>query len=194
MKKIIVTIGMFLFGITIVFLSSCNNESTTKTTPEVAKSAQDSSQTYKDMVGDNPNAEADIKVVSDFVNSLVSGDTVKAKAILADTYMGYGPSPDDSSNSEQEIIAWQQNYKTQSNRKISFVTETFSVKSGDLKGDWVALWGDYSFTQDGKDIKFPLQYTARVNNGKIETDRVYYDRLYIVQKLGFKVTPPSVKK
>ena len=68
------------------------------------------------------------------------------------------------------------------------------MKTGDLKGNWVSLWGDYSFTQNGKDLKFPFQYTARVTKGKIDIDRIYYDRLYILQTLGYKVTPPENNK
>lgn len=38
-----------------------------------AAQAQNTSR-YKDVVVDNPTAEADMKVVGDFVNALVSGD------------------------------------------------------------------------------------------------------------------------
>jgi hypothetical protein len=149
---------------------------------------------YKDFIADNPDAEADMKVVADFVNALTSADTDKAKSLLANGYLGYGPAPTDSSTARETITAWQENYKTQTGRKISFVSETFRVLQGDLKGDWVSLWGDYSFTQDGKSITFPLQYTARVSGGKITTDRVYYDRLFILQSLGYTVTPPDKGK
>jgi len=159
-----------------------------------AQSTPSSNPRYKDVVVENPNAEADMKLVSDYVNSLVSGDTVKAKTLMASSYKGYGPSVADSANREQTISGWQQNYKKQSNRKVGFVTQTFRVKSGDLQGDWVSVWGDYSFTENGKDIKFPFQYTARVTKRKIDTDRIYYDRLYIFQALGFKVTPPESNK
>ena len=80
------------------------------------------------------------------------------------------------------------------NRKVSFVTQTFKVLLGDLKGSWVSLWGNYSFTQGGKNVSFPFQYTARVSSGKIDTDRIYYDRMFIMQTLGFKVTPPEPAK
>lgn len=161
------------------------------TTKLKAQNTNGSQPGYKDMVADNPNAEADIQVVSDFLNALTDAHLDKAKSLLADNYLGYGPAPTDSSTVEQTMSAWQQNYTTQSNRKISFVTETFRVLSGDLKGDWVSVWGDYTFTENGKTVKFPLQYTARVTGGKIDTDRAYYDRLYIIQQLGYTVTPPA---
>ena len=160
-------------------------------TYKVKAQATTAQPSYKEMVGETPDAEADMKVVGDFVNALTAGDLVKAKSQLADGYKGYGPAPTDSTNPEQTISNWTENYKTQSDRKVTFVTQTFRVLQGDLKGDWVSLWGDYTFTQSGKTLKFPLQYTARVTNGKIDTDRVYYDRLYIVTSLGYTVTPPA---
>jgi ketosteroid isomerase-like protein len=149
---------------------------------------------YKDRATENPNADADIKIVGDFLNSIVSGDLNKAKSLLTETFKGYGPSPADSSTAEETISSWKENYLTQSNRKVGFVTSTFQVLSGNLKGEWVSVWGNYSFTQDGKNLSFPFQYTARVTDGKIDTDIVYYDRLYILQTLGYKVTPPEKAK
>ncbi|MEO9022149.1 MAG: hypothetical protein ABI237_07285 [Ginsengibacter sp.] len=112
------------------------------TTTIQAQSQKASKPHYKDMVMENPNAEADIQVVSDFVNSLVSGNIATAKAKLAKNYMGYGPSSADSATGDQTIKTWEQDYKTQSNRKVDFVAESFRVKSGALKGNCVSLWGD----------------------------------------------------
>ncbi len=149
---------------------------------------------YKDVVVENPTAEVDMKVVSDFVNSLVSGDLDKAKSLLDPNYIGRGPSKLDSANVEMTITGWQANNKRTSDRKIAFVTQTFKVLSGNLKGNWVSLWGDYTFTQDGKTISFPLQYTALVADGKIMGDQIYYDNLYVVTQLGYTITPPKVEQ
>ena len=119
-----------------------------------AAQAQNTSR-YKDVVVDNPTAEADMKVVGDFVNALVSGDQDKAKSLAAPTYIGRGPSRLDSANIEKAMANWTENYKTQSNCKVTFVTKTFKVLSGNLKGNWVSMWGDYTFTQAGKTITFP---------------------------------------
>jgi len=156
-----------------------------------AQPAQTSQSSYKDVVVENPDADADIKIVGDFLSSLASGDLEKAKSLLSEEFKGYGPAPTDSSTTEQTINSWKELYKTQTNRKVGFVTTTFRVLSGNLKGDWVSVWGNYSFTEDGKNISFPFQYTARVTEGKIDTDFTYYDRLYILETLGYKVTPPE---
>jgi hypothetical protein len=146
---------------------------------------------YKDAVEANPTADADIRVVTEYVNTLVGGNAEKAKTLLASTYKGYGPSVVDSTTTEQLLRQWQRNYATQTNRKFTFVAATFRVKSGSLKGNWVSLWGNYAFTQNGKNATFPVHYTAHVTNGKIDVDRIYYDNLYVSQALGYKLVPPA---
>lgn len=150
---------------------------------------------YKDGIAENPNADADIKLVDGYLNLLISGNADKANSQLADNYMGYGPSPADSSNAEQTVNSWKENYKTQLNRKIDFLAIiTVRILSGNYKGDWVDVWGNYSCNVNGKDITFPFQYAAKVDNGKIIGDVIYYDNLYIVKKLGYIVTPPEMPK
>ena len=81
----------------------------------IAIKAQSSTAThpkYKDLVAENPTADSDIKLVEDYLNSLLLSNPDKAKSLLADNYMGYGPSPADSSNAEQTINSWKENYKT----------------------------------------------------------------------------------
>lgn len=167
-----------------MFLSCQKQEEKTKTT----------TPSYKEVVVENPTAEADMKVVGDYINAVVSGDLVKAKSLLSGNFMAHGPARSDSSTVEQELARWTENYKNQTDRKVSFVTQTFKVLSGNLKGNWVSLWGDYTFTQAGKTIKFPFQYTAGVANGTITRGQIYYDNMAIVTQLGYKVTPPETAK
>ena len=82
----------------------------------------------------------------------------------------------------------------QQNRKVSFVQLTSRVKVGPYKGDWVSLWGNYSFTQDGKAITFPFQQQCKVTDGKVMMSIIYYDRLAVRQELGYKIVPPEIAK
>jgi len=155
-------------------------------------SAQTSTPRYTDMVEDNPSADGDIKIVSDYLNTLlVDGNVDQATSLLAPGFMDYGPGPEDSADLQKTIDTWKQNATIQQNRKVNFVATTFNVKDGGNAGHWVSTWGTYSWTQNGKDLKLPFQYTAHLTGGKIDKDIVYYDPLYIMQKLGYTVTPPS---
>ncbi|WP_299111556.1 hypothetical protein [uncultured Winogradskyella sp.] len=153
--------------------------------------AQDKAPKYSDIVVENPEPEADIKVVSNYVNALINNKMMEAKELLSDNYIGYGPAANDSITKQATLDSWNETHKIRSNEKVSFVTATIRVVQGEYKGDWVYQFGTYSFTQDGKDIELPYQFTALVNNGKIERSSIYYDNLAILKALGYQIIPPS---
>ncbi len=155
--------------------------------------AQDKTPSYKDMVVTNPNAEADIKVVSDYTNALVNNKMDEAAKHLSEKYMGYGPAANDSINKTGHIEGWKNVHLVRTNENVTFVSETFRVTQGELKGEWVSQWGTYSFTQDSKDITLPFQANSLVSNGKIETSRIYFDNLAVTLALGYTLTPPEKK-
>ena len=180
--------GSFLFFaallITIFGTSGCDQ---TTTNVLDTKTVKDTVLKYKDFIGENPNAEADMKVVSDFVNACVNEDTIKAKSLLDANYLGFGPSINDSATALEEINAWKENYKIHSARKVSFITQTYRVMVGDRKGDWVSLMGDYSCTLNEKKMKMPFQLTARLLNGKIVGAITYWDKKYLSETLGYNL-------
>lgn len=155
--------------------------------------SQDNNPSYKDMVSENPQAEATIQVVSDYVNALISNNMSKASSLLSETYIGYGPAENDSINKMDTTTSWKEAHLARTNEKVSFISQTFRVLQGDLKGDWVSQWGTYTFTQDGKDIKLPYQLTALVKDGKIGMSRIYFDNLAVLTTLEYKITPPEKK-
>ncbi|PHX82961.1 MAG: hypothetical protein CK539_02125 [Flavobacteriales bacterium] len=170
--------------ITIFGTSGCDQTTTNVLDTETVK---DTVLKYKDFIGENPNAEADMKVVSDFVNACVNEDTIKAKSLLDANYLGFGPSINDSATALEEINAWKENYKIHSARKVSFITQTYRVLVGDRKGDWVSLMGDYSCTLNEKKMKMPFQLTARLLNGKIVGAITYWDKKYLSETLGYNL-------
>ena len=173
--------SLFFLGLGILILSLINTNAT----------AQSGTPKYKEVLGENPNADADVKAVTDYLNAVVAGDISKVKNVLSPDFKGYGPGPLDSVDAAKEVASWEQAYKDQQNRKFNFVCQTFRVLQGDLKGTWVSVWGDYSFSMNGKTATFPVQLTAKVNKGKIEVIRTYYDRLYIMETMGMKLVQAS---
>lgn len=161
----------------------------------VAQSATPASFKYKEMVTDNPTAERDIQAVSTYVNAMVTGEQDKARALLATNFKTFGPGPLDSADVEKLMNSWQENYKTHSNRKVSMLWQTFRVVTGDLKGNWVSVWGNYSGTINGKEIMVPFHNACHLNDeGKIDREFTYFDNLSILMALGFKLVPPKQPK
>ena len=86
-----------------------------------------------------------------------------------------------------EIIAgWIANHKVRTNQKNDYVKHTWRVVEGEYLGDWVAVWGTYSYTQNGVDIELPYQFTAQVDEGKIQRSIIYYDKLAVNKAMGFE--------
>ena len=141
----------------------------------------------------NPQAQQDIQDVSDYVNALtVSGDQAKARTLIDPTYMAHGPGTADSANTEKTMTTWQTAYTFQTDRKNDFSAQSIRIPSGPMQGDWVLLWGYYGYSDKrGGKAYFPYHYTAKVVNGKIVSDRLYYDELSVLKGFGFKVIPPG---
>ena len=155
--------------------------------------AQEKTPSYKDVVTQNPNAEADIKILSDYTNALVNNKMDVAANQLSEKYMGYGPAANDSINKKDGLDSWKKAHLVRTNQKVSFLSESFTVLQGELKGNWVSQWGTYNFTEGGNDISLPYQVTARVTAGKIDTSRIYFDNLAVLVALGYTITPPAKK-
>lgn len=147
---------------------------------------------HMEVVIENPNTEADKKVVADYYNALAAADTTKVKTLMGEKFMLYGPSAVDSSDAQKEILHWTENYKTQMNRRVSFISQSFKVPFGEFEGNWVCVWGKYNCTIHDIDISIPFQSTCKVENGKISKIHIYYDNLNVRNQLSHTV--PTMKR
>jgi len=145
-------------------------------------------KSYKETVTENPTAEEDLKVISDYINALTNNKMTVVSGLLADDYVGTGPSNEDTETKAEQIAGWKEAHKVRTDQKNDFVVNTFRVLDGDLKGDWVSVWGTYIFNQEGVAMTLPYQFTALVENGKISRSIIYYDRLAIREAMGFELT------
>ena len=147
----------------------------------------------------NPNWEADIQLVADYVSKLTTHDMEGARAFLADNYKGYGPGGNDSTDREAVIAQWTATNADYANIKLNYVAYSEKVteenKLKNLIGTWVQLWGTFSGDhKSGKTITFPFHANFRVENAKVLTSRIYYDRLQVLTDLGYTVTPPPTNQ
>lgn len=141
----------------------------------------------------NPNADRDIKIATDFIKAIViDEDQTKARTMVIPGFKAYGPAMADSSTLDQTLQGWQRTYVSQKNRKVVARPLSFRIKTGPYKGDWVSIWGDYTFTESGKTITFPYTYLMMINDGKIVGARIYHDTASIMTQLGYKIAPPDV--
>jgi ketosteroid isomerase-like protein len=154
-------------------------------------SAQEESKSFNETVTQNPTAEEDLKVVTDYLDAIINNKMDVAESLLADTYVNRGPSNGETSTKAEEIASWKDIHKVRTNQKNQYLVNTWRVLEGDYKGDWVSIWGTYTFTENGTEVILPYHYTAMVEGGKIQASVIYYDRLSIVTAMGGTVTPPK---
>lgn len=155
---------------------------------------EEKKKSFNEAVTQNPTAEEDLKVVTDYLDAIINNKMDIAESLLADTYVSNGPSNGESSTKAEEIANWKQAHKVRTKQKNEYVVNTWRVLDGNFKGDWVSIWGTYTFTENGVEIILPYQYTASVDGGKIKAAVIYYDNLAVVTAMGYTLTPPEKKE
>jgi ketosteroid isomerase-like protein len=139
--------------------------------------------------------EQNKEIVKKYMDALLSGNVAGAGELLADDFKGRGPALMDSLNKQQQIDNWTKNWAEQFSAVKFDQTAVLAttVKEGPNAGDWVLNWGTISV--DYKDarpsVKFLIQLTSRVANGKIAFSIAYYDVADILTQQGFTFTPPA---
>lgn len=146
--------------------------------------AQNALPLHKDLVSDNPNADADIKLYLTYINAWAKNDSVTVRQLVSSTYMGYGPSLSDSLSFEQ-LMEGMRGKPRPINVKYDLL-HSFIIKQGPMKGTWVEAWGTQYTTLAGKSVRFPFHYVSQVANGKILRDIVYFDMKDIDRQKGVK--------
>ena len=144
---------------------------------------------FNETVTQNPTPDEDLKVVTEYLDALVNNNLDKAGSLLADDFSGSGPSDGDTETKEDVIDNWKQIHKLRTNQKNDYVVNTWRVLSGEYKGDWVSIWGTYSYTENDTDINLPYHLTAKVEDGKIQNSIIYYNSLAVAKKMGYELTP-----
>lgn len=142
----------------------------------------------------SPNEEANIKLVSEFIDALISNKQDKVKSLVTGDFMDYGPSIKDSMNIDQLTYAWAKIDSTRANQDAGvFVATSLVVNEGDLAGDWVNVWGTYTANEKSSNYAYnaPWHRVFRVKEGKISFSRAWFDNLAISLELGTVIPAPK---
>jgi len=113
-------------------------------------------------------------------------------SLLADNYMGYGPSIGDSINKEGAVLntkfLMDNLYETFEYTRHKEVAVT--VKEGEAAGDWVLNWAYLTIKyKDGKGpVNLWVNIVYRIENGKIMHSRTFYNEADVMRQLGYTMT------
>ena len=136
--------------------------------------------------GDQQQKE-NIAVIEKYIKAVQEKDTQTMSDLLADNYIGYGPSFTDSINKTQAIANWQ-DVAENLYEKIEYtrtVNITAKVTDGRYPGDYVSDWASLRITyKDGRGpVYLNMNAVYRVENGKINLSRTFYNEADILRQL-----------
>ncbi|WP_410280335.1 hypothetical protein, partial [Halomonas campaniensis] len=97
-------------------------------------------------------------------------------------YKTYGPGYQDSRTRQEVIDRWvsfARNFEDGKLENAIYYSLIISDESElkELIGTWLLVWGTVSFSDGQNKVYSPVHMTFRMNNGKIDMGRFYYDRL-----------------
>jgi hypothetical protein len=134
--------------------------------------------------------QENIAVIEKYIHAVETQDIETMTSLLADNYMGYGPSVADSITKEQAIASWKDLVETLY-EKIEY-TRTVNIASkvtdGAHPGNYVSDWAKLKITFKGDTHPVFLYINAiyRVEDGKITLSRSFYNEADVLRQMGYK--------
>jgi len=138
------------------------------------------------------HSKENIALIEKYIESVVNLDSDAMDTILADDYMGYGPSFDQSINKENAISNWK-NTSTDLYKSISYSKNrniAVSIPDGENKGEWVTNWAEATivYKDSGKEVTFWANTLYQIKNGKIVKSYTIYNEADILKQLNYTFT------
>jgi limonene-1,2-epoxide hydrolase len=130
-----------------------------------------------------------IAVIEKYIQAVQSKDTKTMSDLLAENYIGYGPSFSDSTNKAQAIASWKEVAENLYD-KIEYtrtVNIAAAVTEGRHAGNFVSDWAFLKITyKDGRGPVFlPMNAVYRIEDGKITMSRTFYNEADVLRQLGY---------
>jgi limonene-1,2-epoxide hydrolase len=139
---------------------------------------------------DDKTDTENIAVVEKYIQAVQEKDTQAMTDLLADDYIGYGPSYSDTTNKADAIDNWKfvsgNLYdKIEYTRTVNIAAR---VKDGPHPGNYVSDWASLKITyKDGSGPVFlNMNAVYRVENGKITLSRSFYNEADVLRQLGYQ--------
>ncbi len=132
-----------------------------------------------------------LALAAKYMEAVETKNTATMDSLLADNYMGYGPSVGDSTNKADAIKSWE--YNTQNlYESIKYTRHkelAISVKDADVGGDWVLNWALLTIKyKDGRGpVNVWVNAVYKIENGKIVQSRTFYNEADVLRQLGYEM-------
>ena len=143
----------------------------------------------------NPSAEnlsvENLALVKKYLVAVESNDTATMDSLMADNYIGYGPSVSDSANKAEALGNWKYNMNNlyESIKYTRYQNISVTVKEGAEAepGEWVSDWAYCTIKyKDGRGPVYVwVNAVYKIENGKIVKIRTFYNEADVLRQLGY---------
>ncbi|MCY1719973.1 nuclear transport factor 2 family protein [Prolixibacteraceae bacterium Z1-6] len=137
----------------------------------------------------NQSNHENLEIVETFQKAFEDHDINAIKSVLADDYVGYGPSLSDSINKDDALLIWEHNLDFMYEKVAMNVEETVGVSNVEAKdgGQWISSWGTLTlkFQQKGDETKIWANQIFLVKDGKIKKTIIFYNEADALRQAGY---------
>ena len=142
----------------------------------------------------NDPSQANAALVQQYLDAVANKDYGAMESLLADNYIGMGPSVGDTINKQQAIENWKLTSENIYESVVYELSEILpaSIAEGPGAGDWVSNWAYLTINyKDGRGpVNLWLNAVYKIENGKIARSRTFYNEADVMAQLGYRVFPP----
>ena len=137
------------------------------------------------------NKSEDLAIAQRYMEAVETNNAAAMDSLLADNYMGYGPSVNDSVNKVDAIKNWKYNAENlyESIKYTRHQNLAVTVKEGEQAeaGDWVSNWAYLTIKyKDGRGpVNVWVNAVYKIENGKIARSRTFYNEADVLRQLGY---------
>jgi hypothetical protein len=143
------------------------------------------------------NKEANLTIAKKYMEAVETSNTAAMDSLLADNYMGYGPSVGDSTDKASALESWKYNAENlyESVKYTRHQNMAINVPEGEQAdaGDWVSNWAYLTIKyKDGRGpVNVWVNAAYKIEDGKIVRSRSFYNEADVMRQLGYSFQPPQ---
>lgn len=137
-----------------------------------------------------------LALVKKYLEAVETNNPAVMDSVLADDYMGYGPSVGDSTNKRDAIANWKYNaenlYESIKYDRFQNIAVTLGEGEEAEAGDWVSNWALVTIKyKDGRGpVHAWVNVAYKIKDGKIAHSRTFYNEADVLRQLGYEFLPP----
>lgn len=139
----------------------------------------------------NDHSKKNIALIDNYIKAVENLDYDAMDNLLADSYLGIGPSRNDSITKDQAISNWKTNVENLY-EKISY-TKSKNIAVKTPEGEWVSTWADLTivYKDNQKEVSILANTIYQIENGKIIKSLTFYNEADALEQLGYVFINPE---